>query len=67
MNGVIWFIDLEKGTAKEEEFLRMFTFKFGQLSAIASRETSVTKVPPTFRFCKELALEIWEHNRMHKC
>lgn len=46
----------------ERRFLE-FTFKFGQLSAIANRDTSVTKVPPIFRFCKELALEIWEHNQ----
>ena len=47
-----------------KEMLGIITFKFGQLSAIAYRDTSVTKVPPMFKFCKELALEILEHKKI---
>lgn len=34
------------------------TFKFGQLVEIANKDSSVMKVPPMFRCCNELALEI---------
>lgn len=37
---------------------RMIVFKCGQLWAMAYNESSVINVPPIFRWCKELALDI---------
>lgn len=39
-------------------FHEQVTFKCGQLWAMAYNESSVINVPPIFRWCKELALDI---------
>lgn len=40
------------------------TFNCGQLSAMANKDASVINVPPTFRCCKEAALEICNRRKM---